>query len=221
MFFSGCLRDFSHLQLLENQYLVVFQAGNRLGWLFHNHNLIDFRGLVGGWRGTVAVISFFFLLLLLCRVLGFGLGIFVWVVVLVWEGFGFWRVSYFICLSCFVFSKCTICLLARWGNNAGRQSWLPPTAAATRCHAAVQNVKAEAALFLSMPQIQTPSCSILMQAVCGPVWGLAVQESPVLSSFLHLEGRCGCITAWLLGLSLPQRWGALTHRACASVLFDT
>lgn len=46
-----------------------------------------------------------------------------------------------------------------------------------------------------------------MQAVCGPVCGLPVQGSPVLSSFLHQEGRCGCITTQFLGLSLPTKVG--------------
>lgn len=125
---------------------------------------------------------------------------------------GSWLFCLFVLFSLSVLFAC----LPDEETNAWRQSrGLPPTAAATCCHAAVQNVKAEAVLFLSMPQIHMPASSILMQVVCGPVCGLAVQDSPVLSSFLRLEGRCGYITTQLLGLLLPTKVGcSYPQRLC-------
>lgn len=96
-----------------------FQDWNRLGWFFYNRNLIDFRGLGGRGRGWWFPAFF---LLFLCSVIGFRLGFFVWVVFLVWEGFG--RLD--ILFACFVFSECAICLLARWGDGH-REAQLNPS----------------------------------------------------------------------------------------------
>lgn len=114
----------------------------------------------------------------------------------VWEVFGFWRVNSFICSSCFVFSKCTICLLARWGGWC-REAKLNPSNISSHplpcCSAECESRGCFVSFHASNPNIH------FQHPDAGCLWA----SSP----FLQLEGRHRHITIWLLGLSLPRKMG--------------